>query len=438
MTRFRTFAKDTRGAVTQIVTLMLLPLVAISGIGVDYARTWQARAQIQGAADSTVLMLSREAPKRDAAALKALADSYFKALLSHRDPIAVSGITVTKTETSVSVGAKAVVPTLFGPAYALAARLFGDGSAPAFESWTIDVGATAAYGTRKIELAMVLDNTGSMQQSNKIGELKKATHALLDILKSSAIQPDQVRVALVPYTTRINLGTAHREAEWLTPNPTGTFEKNSANYTKVANRNAWDGCVADRDTGYNATIAGYTPGKDATKYPMIKCADGLARAMPLSADWAGLHKRVDEMRAEGWTNITLGAQWGYELLSRAEPFSEASGAGNVERFMILLTDGNNTVDRWTRKGQEGAWTNEQRMNADTKAMCDAITERGVAEAARVLKITLYTVLVIDGNEGLLKSCASSPEKFMKVNQATELEAVFRKIANEIGGIRLTM
>ncbi|MFN3482194.1 MAG: TadE/TadG family type IV pilus assembly protein, partial [Rhabdaerophilum calidifontis] len=102
MTRFRTFAEDTRGAVTQIVTLMLLPLVAISGIGVDYARTWQARAQIQGAADSTVLMLSREAPKRDAAALKALADSYFKALLSHRDPIAVSGITVTKTETSVS------------------------------------------------------------------------------------------------------------------------------------------------------------------------------------------------------------------------------------------------------------------------------------------------------------------------------------------------
>lgn len=435
MHRFETFAKNESGAVAYTAAIMMLPLIAITGIGADYSRAWLARSQIQGALDSTVLMLTREAPKKTAAELQALAGPYFKAVLSAQPGLSVSGVTVTKTDTTVSATTSAVVPTLFGPAYAALERIAG-GGAPAMNSWTVDVATTAAYATRKIELAMVLDNTGSMASSNKIGELKKASHTLLDILKDSAVQPDQVKVALVPYTTRVNLTGADKNADWLTPTPTGTFEKNDAKYDKVANRAAWDGCVADRDKGYNASAKAFSIAIDESKYPMIKCADGLARAMPLTSDFKALHTRIDEMKASGWTNITLGAQWGYEFLSGAAPYSEASGAKNVERFMILLTDGNNTVDRWTKKGQEGTHANELRMNTDTKAMCDAITERGVA--AKALNITLYTVLVIDGNEDLLKSCASAPDKFMKVKQASELESVFKKIANDIGQIRLTM
>jgi hypothetical protein len=131
------------------------------------------------------------------------------------------------------------------------------------------------------------------------------------------------------------------------------------------------------------------------------------------------------------TKITLGAQWGFEKLSGAAPFSETSGTTDTERFMILLTDGENTQDRW------GAW-DTNRMDKDTKAMCDHIVERGVTESAKIHRIRLYTVLVIAGNESLLKSCASSPKDYFKVNVASELETVFRKIADEIGQVRLTM
>ena len=99
--------------------------------------------------------------------------------------------------------------------------------------------------------------------------------------------------------------------------------------------------------------------------------------------------------------------------------------------MILLTDGNTTQDRW------GAWQ-QARMDGDTRAMCDAITERGTPEAAKQHRIKLYTVLVIDGNETLLRNCASSPANYYKVNQASQLETVFKKIAEDIGTIRLTM
>jgi hypothetical protein len=78
------------------------------------------------------------------------------------------------------------------------------------------------------------------------------------------------------------------------------------------------------------------------------------------------------------------------------------------------------------------------MDKDTQGMCDAITERGVAETAKTLKIKLYTVLVIDGNENLLRNCASTPDMFRKVQQASELESVFKQIANEIGRVSLTM
>jgi hypothetical protein len=86
----------------------------------------------------------------------------------------------------------------------------------------------------------------------------------------------------------------------------------------------------------------------------------------------------------------------------------------------------------------GAPAAETRMNRDTQAMCDAIVERSTPEANKTLKIKLYTVLVIDGNEPLLRNCASSPDLYRKVQQANQLEGVFRAIANEIGRVSLTM
>jgi len=425
MNRFRTFASDRRGTVTQFLTIAMLPLMGITGLAVDYARSTQAKSEIQGALDSTALMLTREAPKKDVAALKKLADPYFAALIASKRPeYAFSGIAVQKTDKIVSVSTNAAVKTFFGGIYAW----FGASNA---NSWTVDVASTAAYGTKKIELALVLDNTGSMASANKIVELKKASHTLLTMLQSAATAPDQVKVAVVPYTTQVRLDTTYKNANWLTTTPTGTFI-GGAGYTVPASRDFWNGCIADRDTGYNADTKPVSIPVAKSLYPMVNCVGGgIARMMPLSSNFAALHTRIDEMKADGMTNITLGAQWGYEMLSANAPFTEASADSNVERFMVLLTDGQNTQDRW------GIY-NEARQNKDTQAMCDAIVERGLPEAAKKLKIKLYTVLVINGNESLLKNCASNPSMYSKVNQASELEAVFKKIAKDIGTIHLTM
>lgn len=413
MAFFRTFFSDRKGSVTYIFAFSSLPLLGCAGVAIDYARAVKVQSIVQSAVDSTTLMAAREASKMDAAALSALTTPYFRALMSQHKDFVAADPAVTKSDKSVTLSTAGTVKTHF-------AGLFG------WPEWAVAAASQANFNTRKIELAMVLDNTGSMGSKGKLGELKKASHALLNTLEASAVKPDQIKVALVPYTTRVNLGTADKNAVWLTNTPTGTM---THSYKVPANRLDWEGCIADRDTGYNnSTLA--VGVLEKSKYPMVDCHGNLAKVMPLTSNWTQLHARVDEMKAAGNTNITIGAQWGYEMLSGAAPFAEASADPTVERFMILLTDGENTQDRFGN--------NNAKMNTDTRAMCDAITERGVAEAAKKHNIKLYTVLVIDGNEPLLKNCATSPSMFKNVKNASELEQVFKEIAEDIGQIRLTM
>jgi Flp pilus assembly protein TadG len=426
MSRFEAFRKDTKGNVAIIFSLALLPLVGVSGMATDYARVRHVENQYQSALDATVLMLTRYAPKNDATALQKLAEPYFNAVAAQHGLAPTSALKVVRSEVRVGLSTTGRVDPVFGP-------LFG------VKVWDFTAKAEASFATRNIEVALVLDNTGSMAASNKIGELKKASHSLLKILEDVAVKPGQVKVSLVPYTTRVNIGTGFRMEPWLTNHPTGTGFKASENYHLPASRWTWGGCVGDRDAPYNRDASPANTGVGSSLYPMINCEGALAQAMPLNSDFKALHARVDTMVADGWTNITLGAQWGLETLTANAPFNETGTAPNTERFMILLTDGMNTKDRWAGvKGAAGSAAIEARMNTDTQGMCDAIAERGVPEAAKTLKIKLYTVLVIDGNETLLKSCASTPDMFRKVNNASELEGVFKQIANEIGKVSLTM
>ena len=138
-----------------------------------------------------------------------------------------------------------------------------------------------------------------MASANKINELKKASRTLLDMLEANATGPDQVKVSIVPYTTRVNLGKSHKDAAWLTNQPTGSF---MSGYNVPANRNAWQGCVADRDTGYNTAI---TPAGAVmqSRYPMVNCVDNLVEAMPLTSNFSQLRSRINAMNASGMTNI---------------------------------------------------------------------------------------------------------------------------------------
>ena len=88
--------------------------------------------------------------------------------------------------------------------------------------------------------------------------------------------------------------------------------------------------------------------------------------------------------------------------------------------MVVLTDGDNTQNRFT--------SDSDAIDARARKACDQVKRAGVK---------VHTVRVIEGNAKLLRDCATNPsETYHEVRNASELGPVFRKIANDIAGIRL--
>ncbi|WP_204274036.1 hypothetical protein, partial [Enterobacter ludwigii] len=74
---------------------------------------------------------------------------------------------------------------------------------------------------------------------------------------------------------------------------------------------------------------------------------------------------IDKMQPSGNTNVTIGMQLGLATLSPENPFTETGSADpEVLRFMVLLTDGENTENRFT--------TSSSSIDARSRLICDAV------------------------------------------------------------------
>ena len=121
--------------------------------------------------------------------------------------------------------------------------------------------------------------------------------------------------------------------------------------------------------------------------------------MPLTNDWTALNAKIDAMTPTGNTNVTIGLAWGLQTLSPNAPFNAPRRAPDLDKVIILLTDGENTQNRWTSSSSS--------IDARTEKVCDNI---------KAANIKLYTVRVIDGNATLLKNCATKPDMYYDVRR----------------------
>jgi hypothetical protein len=271
---------------------------------------------------------------------------------------------------------------------------------------TIDLRTTAQvrWGFKALELALALDNTGSMASKNKMVELKSAVKLLFSILKTNSKVPGDTKIAVIPFSTVVNVGTENVDAPWM------TFD---ATVTKAN----WTGCVADRDQPND--IKDTTPNGAASAFPAAQCGS-LAKTLPLTDNWDALNAMVDGMTPSGMTNVTIGMAWGWHALTQNEPFTQAQPIKpDVDKVLILLTDGLNTQNRFTNVASQ--------IDSRTAAVCDNIKKAN---------IKLYTVRVIEGNVDLLRGCATADNMFFDVQLASELKSVFASIAASLSGARL--
>lgn len=475
----RRFSRDERGAVALIFGLTLVPMLGLAGAAVDYGRASQLRTKMAVASDAAVLAAVK-ATGKPLGERKTIANAAFAANLGS-DPQLIGAIgTLTQiNDWTYRFEATATYE------YAFMKVLAGVGSGAELYAKS----EATDGGLKKIEIALALDNTGSMAWSSKMTELKRAlcgdpncsnenpTSGFIKIMKDAARDPEQIRVALVPFDTTVRVPLSVQNAVVGGSDIAATFSYNGAGYcnsnpttanrvslspsnaslptwvrfasrdkdTISSNRNSsnvnvgtgcgvgrvtratWQGCLWDRDQVDDLdTKPSQVDTSDInTLYPAVTCrSNSLARMMSLvdiRTNTAELVTALRGMQPSGNTNVTIGATWGVSMLTPGLPLSTAIAPDpTLTRYLILLTDGDNTENK--RNGGQG------QIDGRTQLACAHAKAQG---------IVVYSVRVIEGNRTLLRNCASSPSNYFEVSNASQLTDVFENIANRIGSIRLT-
>jgi uncharacterized protein YegL len=282
------------------------------------------------------------------------------------------------------------------------------------------------WGMKKLELALALDNTGSMASSNKMTNLKKAAKSLLSTLQKAAKKDGDVKVAIIPFDTTVHLGTSYKDQPWF---DTDSIDCNGwkvgTGCTKTSWKNYWEGCVRDRSYPYDTQDNPPSSSVKGSLFPVHDCGS-LAKLLPLTTDWTALNSKVDEMQPNGMTNVTIGLAWGFHALTKGAPLAEASApATDLDKVLIILTDGTNT-ESW--KNENNTVVNQSNLiDARTKLACDSIKKEN---------IKIYAIRVIDGNADLLRDCATNPTMYYDVQDASQLNNVFSAIAQNLANLRL--
>jgi Flp pilus assembly protein TadG len=427
------FARERRGNAAITFALAALPVIGAVGAAVDYSHANSVKAAMQAALDATALMLAKNAATISNAQLQIDAKNYFKAVFTRPE---ATGVTVSASYTTnggsqVVVNGSASVDTNI-------ASIMG------IKQITVSGSSTTRWGSSRLRVALVLDNTGSMSDDGKMPALISATNNLLTQLKDAATNDGDVYVSIVPFAKDVNLGAANYKAKWIDwsdwnanngtcqyysgwwqPRNKGDCD-NAGGTWKKANHKTWNGCVVDRgnsnapSTGnYDTNIVAPTTSITATLYAAEQYGSCPQAAMGLSYDWSDMTSLVNNMSPSGNTNQAIGLQAGWMSLSGGGPFSVPPMDPNYEysQVIILLTDGLNTENRWYSK--------QSSIDAREQMTCDNIKAAGV---------TLYTIQVNTGGDPtstLLQNCASSSDKFFLLTSANQIVTTFNAIGTNL-------
>jgi Flp pilus assembly protein TadG len=428
--------RDERGSFLPIFAITLLVLIGMIGMGIDYTRASLANAKMQAALDATALALSSNAATVTSSALSSEANTLFSSIYTG-GRLTSPSITATYSNNGgpqVVVTGTASMPTTFL-------------NLPPFKMSSINLSAssTIAWGQSRLRVALVLDNTGSMADSGKIGALQTATKNLLNQLKSVVVNTGDVYVSIIPFVKDVNVGSSYSGASWIDwtdwdanngscsrGNATTKSSCTNSGYTWTPDSHStWNGCITDRGNSNAPSTANYdenvnppVAGNTASQFPAEQYGSCPLQLVGLNYNWTNMTSLVNQMTPNGNTNQAIGLAWGWMSLVGGGPLTAPAMDPNYQyqQVIIMLTDGLNTQDRW--------YTNQSQIDTRQQATCNNIKAAG---------ITLYTVQVNTGGDPtstLLQNCASDSSKFFLLTSASEIVTTFQAIGTAISKLHI--
>ena len=442
---------DHRGAVAIVIGLCILPLFAVMGLSVDGARGYTAKSKLQGAVDAAALA-GGKAHSANEADPEVLARMYFDANYQEHfldGTLTSFSAVIDNTTELMTVQAETAIPTTF-------MSLFG------LDTMSIAAEAIVATAHTGLELALVVDVTGSMNWSDssgdvKIESLKTAGHTLLEALYGNATSLPDVWISLIPYRAAVNIGD---RPSWLTGYSAADFSPDT-----------WRGCVEARDAPLDQNDT--APVGSTSRFSPFHWQSGVAwnywppvefdhsgpnwfcpvnEITPLTDQRGTIETAIDALdaRSGGGTQTSVGMVWGWRTISpswqglwqgptpndRPLDYDEP----NMIKAIVFMTDGiadigwEKTAYGFLSEGRLGT-TNESVAEAEINTRLSAICEAAKTEG--VLVFSVMFAISDPSIEATYQDCASQPSFFFNSPTGDELESAFRQIGRRLAALRLS-
>jgi len=383
----RNFIDNRSGAVAVAFGLAIPVMVSAVGVAVDIGQSYLVRERLSRALDAAALAAAAMGTD-DTARIEAKLNDFMDANYpSDKIGYTVDLQVLPAEGDDLRVSASAQLDTAF-------MNIFG------MPHVLVEVETTVQREVRGVEVGLVLDVTGSMAGAN-IASLRTATLSFIDIIFDRVDDPDDLRVALIPYSASVNVGSiAPQIVDDLPEFPPGTERLYTAddNNTTTADDLNWRGCVRARATPndvedndlatgglfepfwWNATLTDandnrwwqdansngvyngvsenrvsfqYTNYADMTnnnsdcnnaRTPNLGCPEHNP-IVPLTSNESVLATAAGRLKhwCRGGTFGNQGMIWGWHVLSPTLPFDQGAAYDNPlwKKFVIMMTDGDN-------------------------------------------------------------------------------------------------
>ncbi|MFE0017123.1 pilus assembly protein TadG-related protein [Mesorhizobium sp. NPDC059054] len=465
------FGRDRHGNFMVMAGVIMGLLALAVGFAVDVGQMMNARSALSNAIDAAVTSTARDLTTGTATEdeakkiIKVYLDANSTGGILTSNQIVIDKVNLDRSKFTLQVEAHVDVPLYF--------PLFG-----LEKTRRVSQTGAAVFSFRQIEVAMVLDLTGSMAQGTKMADLKAAAKVAIDkIFENQSPTRPRVRVALIPYANAVNVGSGLAASSVFIENtasdrkqaPGNTMQRPAANTSNSTN-NPYN-CATERkgkdqytmdytDDGPERSMVnrdkilpGYAGGDLGRGSETLICPT--AEIMPLTSNAEALKARIASFVKDdkgGGTAGHIGVQWGWYMLSPnwAGVLAESQqpmGYDNTKigKYAILMTDGLFNQSFFDAADSFGVYDPDGKAttrNASVK-LCQGMRAKGIE--IYTIGFDLYNRFVTASARAkaidLLQKCASpdsgGTKHFFDASTGPELEAAFKNIADNMNRLALT-
>ncbi len=460
MATFKQFKANCQGNVAVMFGLAAVPLLLAAGAAIDMVQTNQTLTVLQGAADAAAIAGGSSNLTKDSDLQKVVED-YLTA------NNAVSALdSVDKIESKLDKASRTFSVKITGKRKTSLMKLAG------IETMDMQAYSEVNLGGGGLEIALVLDNTDSMNAGGRLPALKSAAKLLVDEVIKVKDTGAYVKIGVVPFSNYVNVGLSRRNKPWIDVdkdtsttshtcwdtypsakkyncrqepdivdgvNMGSTHEACDWNYGaavkqcgNVTNTTTWYGCVGSRADPMDESIVTVS-----SQYKGLSNTGCTSELLELTDSETTLKSKIDGLVATGETYIPAGLLWGWHMLDSQEPLSSAKSAAAIQsmggtKAIVLMTDGQNTLAPYSPYHWGGAGVSDwAKGDAKMATLCGNIKSDD---------ITVYTVafMVTDpASKSLMASCASDPSKAFTADNAAELAEAFKDVGASLTAMRIS-